>query len=345
MKKFYSVLAFLLINTSFAATIQVVSSFPDGTSGPETYTQPQKSKKRWRIGVVVPTLKDSFWLAINYGLVAEAKRLGVSLRIMTANGYTDLAGQNALLDKMSKEKLDIMIIAPINGTRQNIKIEKIIHEKKIPVIGFVNPIKTSSAISRVESSYYDGAYKVAEYLMRVTRNRSAKVAILPGPAGSGWAEKSYNGFKDALTETYNKNVHIDVVRWGDTSKVVQTRLINGFLGKEKDVKYIIGNPVTADAAASLFRASPRKMNILATYSNPSTYKLINSGEVEMAVTDYTSVLGRLAIDIAVDVLEKRRVYALIGTRFDEVTKKNINSIRYSDMFAPENYKATHSVNW
>ena len=38
-------------------------------------------------------MKDAYWLAVNYGVAEEAKRLGVKMNLVEAGGYTNLNKQ------------------------------------------------------------------------------------------------------------------------------------------------------------------------------------------------------------------------------------------------------------
>jgi len=44
-----------------------------------TYRPLERASRKWRICASYPHLKDSYWLSVNYGMVEEAKRLGVDL--------------------------------------------------------------------------------------------------------------------------------------------------------------------------------------------------------------------------------------------------------------------------
>ena len=49
------------------------------------YMPLDKARKKWRIRVFIPHLKDAYWLGVNYGLIDEARRLGVSLSVYEAS--------------------------------------------------------------------------------------------------------------------------------------------------------------------------------------------------------------------------------------------------------------------
>lgn len=57
------------------------------------YTPLEGAAKPWRIFAFIPHLKDSYWLSANYGLISEAKCLGIQLIIYEAGGYENLKMQ------------------------------------------------------------------------------------------------------------------------------------------------------------------------------------------------------------------------------------------------------------
>jgi len=46
-----------------------------------------KAQQAWRLCVLVPHLKDAYWIGIDYGLIQHAKFLGVSLDLFEAGSY------------------------------------------------------------------------------------------------------------------------------------------------------------------------------------------------------------------------------------------------------------------
>src|SRR6266568_7923721 len=57
------------------------------------YTPLKKADKKWSICVSFPHMKDAYWLAVDYGVVAESQRLGVKMNLVEAGGYTNLPKQ------------------------------------------------------------------------------------------------------------------------------------------------------------------------------------------------------------------------------------------------------------
>lgn len=55
----------------------------------KTYVPLKKAQKKWNIGVFIPHLKDAYWLGVNYGLIDEARRVGVNVSLYSAGSVKD----------------------------------------------------------------------------------------------------------------------------------------------------------------------------------------------------------------------------------------------------------------
>lgn len=47
-----------------------------------------RMETRWAL---YPSLKDSYWLSLNYGMQEAARRYGVDLKVLEAGGHSQLA--------------------------------------------------------------------------------------------------------------------------------------------------------------------------------------------------------------------------------------------------------------
>ena len=47
---------------------------------------PLKAKRAWKLCALYPSLKDSYWLSLNYGMQEAARRYGVDLKVLEAGG-------------------------------------------------------------------------------------------------------------------------------------------------------------------------------------------------------------------------------------------------------------------
>ncbi len=59
----------------------------------------------WKLCALYPSLKDSYWLSINYGMQKAAKHYGIDLNVLEAGGYNQLATQQSKLHSANGEQM------------------------------------------------------------------------------------------------------------------------------------------------------------------------------------------------------------------------------------------------
>ena len=85
-----------------------------GTAKVSEYTPLPKASKPWNLCVLFPHMKDTFWVAVDYGIVEEAKRMGVNMTLYQAGGYENLPKQLSQFDDCLAGNFDAIIIGPIS---------------------------------------------------------------------------------------------------------------------------------------------------------------------------------------------------------------------------------------
>ena len=85
-------------------------------------TEPPSQK--WHICVLVPHLKDTYWVGTNVGAVKEARRQGVQMTMFSAGGYTELNKQLAQFDDCVALGVDAIVIGAISERALSGKIEE-----------------------------------------------------------------------------------------------------------------------------------------------------------------------------------------------------------------------------
>ncbi|MEM7171600.1 MAG: TMAO reductase system periplasmic protein TorT [Pseudomonadota bacterium] len=308
-----------------------------------TYQPLAKAEKKWRICASYPHLKDSYWLSVNYGMVEEARRLGVALRVVEAGGYPNLERQIAqITDCTADGKADILVVGTVSFEGLTPTILEI--AKRIPVVAVVNDIADPGISAKAGVSWITMGQRIGEYLARVhpVGSPPVKVAWFPGPEGSGWVPFVEQGFHNALDES---SAEIVVTKYGDTGKEIQQILVEEALEERPDVDYIVGSAVTAEAAVSILRARglSDQIAVLADYFTHAVYRGIKRGRVLAAPTDFPVLQGRLGIDQAVRLLEDKLTAPHAGPVIELVELENVDILGPEESLAPASFKPTFVV--
>jgi protein TorT len=306
------------------------------------YTGLDKAAKKWNICVLFPHMKDSYWVGVDYGIVDQARKLGIKATIFEAGGYTEAAKQVSQYNDCLALGVDAIIIGAISeaGLSKSMAEGK---TKSVVQVGVINPLQSNTADAKIYANYDDAAEAGAKYLVEKFKGKD-KVNMLhfPGPQGSGWAEASTEGVKRAIKGT---NINLLDAKYGDTGKNVQLQLAEDALQSYDNVDIIYGTAVTAEVAPQAVEEAgmSKPVTIAAYYSNEGIVDLVKSGKVAATVTESPVMEARIAVDMAVRILEKKDHFTFLNPGMSIVTKDNIATMDLTRTFAPAGWKPVYKV--
>ncbi len=315
----------------------------DSPSKIVAYQPIEAAKKHWKICASYPHMKDNYWLSVNYGMVEEAKRLGLSLAIVDAGGYPNLERQKKQVEDCVKNSTDALVVGTVSFSGLSSTLTKI--AKNIPVLATVNDISNEGISAKSGVSWFSMGKSVGKYLAEKHPKGSSPVNIswLPGPTGSGWVPYIDQGFRSGIA---NGAINIVDVRWGDTGKEIQRTLIQEALeATNQNIDYIVGNAPAAEAAVSILRREKLtdKIGILSTYLTHGIYRGIKRHRILAAPTDSPVAQGRLSIIQAVRVLEEKDYVKHAGPKIVLVDETNVDNIDLDTSLAPASFLPTYRV--
>jgi protein TorT len=307
------------------------------------YTPLEKAAQKWDICVSFPHMKDAYWMAVDYGVVAESERIGVKMNLVEAGGYTNLNKQISQIEDCVAAGAQGVIIGAISYDGLNNLVAEI-KGKGVPVIDVINGMSSSDLAAKSLVSFGEMGFKAGEYIAKLHPAGSGKVKVawFPGPPGAGWVEAGNTGFLEAV-----KGSDIEVVdtKYGDTGKEIQAKLVEDTLEAYPDIQYIVGTSPTAEAAIGILRdrGLEDKIKVLAYYFTPGVYQGIKEGRMLAAPTDSAVIQGRVAIDQMVRILEGQSYEKHVGPALYVIDGNNINSFDRDSSLAPDDFKPTFSV--
>ena len=300
------------------------------------YQPARAANTRWQLCVSYPHLKDSYWLNVNYGMVEEARRLGIGFTLVEAGGYPNLARQRQQIEQCTTDKVDALILGTVSFDGLRDTVSEI--ASRMPVLATVNDIADTGITAKSGVSWSTMGRVTGEFLARKHPAGSPRVAVawFPGPQGAGWVTFIQEGFEKGLT---GSAVDVVVTKWGDTGKEIQRTLVQEALESHPDVDYIVGNALMAEAAISTLRnrGLDNRIQIVSTYFTPAVYRGIRRGRILAAPTDAPVLQGRISINQAVRVLEGRAYLQHAGPEILMVNQDNWASIDIRHSLAPPSF--------
>lgn len=315
-----------------------VQAGANGTSALADYRPLDKASKDWSICVSFPHMKDPFFLAANYGMVEEARRLGVRMQTLDAGGYTGLNTQISQIENCVAGGAQAVVMVAIAQDGMNNLLAQL-KAKGIPVVDAVNGVTSKDTGARVLTSPRDEGLRAGQYLARKhpKGGTPAKVAWLPGPAGAGFVQAFNAGFQEGIKDSA---VVVAETKHGDVGKEVQARLVEDLLQTHKDLDYLVGTAVMAEAAVPLLKARKvaDRVKLVSIYMTPGVYQHVKARNIEAAGSAPVVLTGRIMLDSAVRLLEKKVEYTDVGTLGRVYTAADIGTLDPNTVLAPASFK-------
>jgi len=307
-----------------------------------------KPKRNYHIGVLFPHLKDSYWIAANYGIITHAKALGVTITLHTVGGYINFGDQREqLMSLATKTKVDGIILASVDYTKMDRFVAEVT-DLGVPVIGLINDITAPAIKAKALVSFFKMGYKAGEYVVKDSGGKDIKVAFFPGPRQSGWAPETYEGFMSAVSEHEKPGQKVTVLEpfYGDTRPGVQSMRLEECLDKPEnsDINYIVGCAVAAVEAVRYLSKNREKhpnARIVSTYNTINVYEQITKGEIIASPSDQTIIQCIMALDMMVKLLNGEQAGKDFpfrsGPVIPVITKDNVGEYSYEYLFGEKGF--------
>lgn len=313
-----------------------------------TYPMAAKASKRWRIAFLFPHLKDPYWTGCSFGVISEARRLGVAVEILAAEGYDDLGGQLRQMDQAIAARYDAIVLSPVSMTFNNTSIAKA-RAAGIPVFELANDSRSDDLTVKVTTSLRGMGLEATRWVVRDAQRRGLKsinIGLLPGPLGAGWVKGEVDGSRIAAQDAPIK-VNILDIRYGDSDFGGQGKLAAQMLASHGDkLDYIIGCTGCAPAAWQPIQQAGlgEKIRLVAYDLTGDIAAMIRRKEIMAAVDTKAVSQARVVINAAVNVLEGRSkdLPHTILVNLGMLDQENVNDYPFDTSIAPEGYKVIRS---
>lgn len=301
------------------------------------------ASRPWRLCALYPHIKDSYWLSVNYGMVEQARQLGVELQAAEAGGYHHLERQWQQLQSCLAWPADAILLGTVAYQELNDRLQQ--SGNHIPLFGVVNDLSREGLTARVGVSWYQMGYKVGRFLAErhPAGSKPVKIAWFPGPKRLEDKSEVGSGIESALAGS--AVTEVITAGYGDNDRDVQRALLQQLLEQHDDLDYIVGGAVLIEIAINELkhRSMAKPPQLISHYYSHGIYRALLRGKVLMANTDQMVLHGRLAIDQAVRYLEGQPFERDIGPEIISLTRDRLSPQIKQDSLSPASFMPTYRV--
>jgi ribose transport system substrate-binding protein len=294
-------------------------------------TKPQSATslaagKHYRISLVTGDNHDPFYVTMNQGAQAEARKLGVSVKWQGPAQF-EAQLQIPILDAVLASKPDFLIVAP-DDVRALINPIKQFNKRKIPVMTVDTDVSDHSVrLGNITSDNRLGGTLAAGFLSRALHGSGKVLYVGPQP-GVFTTDQRKIGFEKALKTKYRGLDYVGPQFDNDDPNQV-TSIVSAVLQRHRDLKGIFASDTFngQGAATAVSNAGKRgKVSIVAFDAEPDQVAALKRGTIQALIVQKAYEMGQKAVLYAVKHLRSGfKIPAETHPTYVIATKANINS--------------------
>ncbi|CSQ09680.1 TMAO reductase system periplasmic protein TorT [Shigella sonnei] len=297
-------------------------------------SMPLKAKRAWKLCALYPSLKDSYWLSLNYGMQEAARRYGVDLKVLEAGGYSQLATQQAQIDQCKQWGAEAILLG--SSTTSFPDLQKQV--ASLPVIELVNAIDAPQVKSRVGVPWFQMGYQPGRYLVQWAHGKPLNVLLMPGPDNAGGSKEMVEGFRAAIA---GSPVRIVDIALGDNDIEIQRNLLQEMLERHPEIDVVAGTAIAAEAAMGEGRNLKTPLTVVSFYLSHQVYRGLKWGRVIMAASDQMVWQGELAVEQAIRQLQGQSVSDNVSPPILVLTPKNADREHIRRSLSPGGFRPVY----
>lgn len=295
----------------------------------EKKAEPAKADgKKKVIGISVSGFAAPYFKALIAAAEEEAKAQNVELKVLDAEW--DSQKQASQIESLIAQKVDAIDVIPCDS-KAIIPSMKKIKDAGIPLID-VNTQHDPEAENIIDTfvgaSMEDEAAMAAESIKKILGSKGGNIVIVEGAAGSFPAIHRTSGFKDAIKDSPNIKILANQNAGWDRAKAMT--VMEDFLTRypKIDALYAHDDNMAIGCIQAIKAAGREKeIPVVSISGTIEGYDAIKKGELYSTVSQPPDWEGKMAVQIALKVINKEKVEKWVKTPIAQVTKENVGQFK------------------
>ena len=164
-----------------------------------------------KIGLIVSTLNNPFFVDLKSGIESEAKKLGYDVVVL--DSQNDPAKEVSNMEDISVKDVDVVLLNPVDSDSAIASV-MVSNNLDLPVITVDRVSNGGKVVSHVASDNVEGGKMAAKYLVEKLGNKG-NIVELEGIAGSSATRDRGDGFDNKVK---NSNLQIITKQSADVDR-------------------------------------------------------------------------------------------------------------------------------
>lgn len=267
----------------------------------------------FKIGFSISTLNNPFFVTLSEGAKEQAKEMDATLTVIDAQD--DAAKQASDVEDLIQQGVDLILINPTDSSAVVAAVESA-NAAGIPVITVDRSSEGGEVVSHIASDNKAGGELAGQFLVELV-GEGAKVVELEGIAGSSAARDRGTGFNDIA------KAKLDIVakQTANFNRAEGLTVMENILQANPDIKGVFAhNDEMALGALEAIEAAGKDVKVVGFDATDDAVKSVEAGKLAGTVAQKPDLIGKKAVETAVQSLKGETVETSIPVELDLIKK-------------------------
>jgi ribose transport system substrate-binding protein len=315
----------LAVAAPVVIALAVVASTAFG--GGATPAKKQSAQKTYKFVLVAGIASDAFYLTMNKGAQAAAKRLGnVSVQFTGSPQEFSPPTQIPFLNAAIAKHPDVILIAPTDKNALVSPIKRAI-SAGIPVETVDTFITKPLAFTNVSTDNLAGGHAAAKALIKAIGG-SGEVAGISVNPGISTTDQRQEGFEAELKK--HPGITYLGTQYCNDDQTKATNLTSALLNGHPNLKGVFAmNVVSGNGVTAAVKAAGKsgQVKLVEFDAGPPQVQALKAGTIDALIAQYPYGIGQLGVQLAYKYVTGRKagIKKHYGTGSAVITRANVNS--------------------
>lgn len=269
-----------------------------------------------KIGLIVSTLNNPFFVDLKSGIENEAEKLGYDLVIL--DSQNDPAKEVSNMEDISVKNVDVVLLNPVDSDSAIASV-MVANNLELPVITVDRASNGGKVVSHVASDNVEGGKMAAKYLVEKLGNKG-NIVELEGIAGSSATRDRGAGFDN---EIKNSNLKIITKQSADFDRTKGLSVMENIIQSKGDINAIFAqnDEMALGALKALQDSNMKNVLVVGFDATDDAVVSVQKGDMAATIAQQPKLIGETAVNLAHRFLSAQEVEHFAPVELKLIEKK------------------------
>lgn len=284
-------------------------------------TTPEQGQPEKKIGLVISTLDNPFFVTLRDGAQQKADELGYELIVL--DSQNDSAKEYSNVQDVLQQGISLLLINPVDSDAVANAV-KLANDADIPVITLDRGANGGEVVTHIASDNVAGGKMAGEYIVQQLGGEG-KVVQLEGIPGASSARDRGTGFMEAIEGT---EIELVASQPADFDRTKGMTVMQNILQAQPEIDAIFAqnDEMALGAIQAIESAGRQGIMVVGFDAIDDALQAIKDGKMAATVAQQPDRIGSLGVEYADKVLKGEEVPTYVPVDLKLITKDNVDTL-------------------